>query len=159
MSTTLALPSFFRQRPHALAFLQASRAPLLGGLLIGLASTGALAAESFKGSYAQNFDSLPATGTAIPWANDSTLAGWSLFNKDKAAIATYLAGTGSATNGSFYSFGAAGATERALGVVISSGAYFGAPANNAVAGFMALALRNDTAASIDALNPYGGSTP
>ena len=152
MSTTLALPSFFRQRPHALAFLQASRAPLLGGLLIGLASTGALAAESFKGSYAQNFDSLPATGTAIPWANDSTLAGWSLFNKDKAAIATYLAGTGSATNGSFYSFGAAGATERALGVVISGGAYFGTPANNAVAGFMALALRNDTAASIDALN-------
>src|SRR3954470_22594682 len=38
------------------------------------------------GTYSQNFDTLPTTGTAAAWANDSTIAGWSLFNKTPAAI-------------------------------------------------------------------------
>jgi len=116
-----------------------------------LATSGAWAQVSFTGgTYTQNFDTLAASGTNIPWANNSTLAGWFMFNKDLAAITTYNAGTGSSTAGSFYSFGSASApTDRALGSVTAGGAYFGSPASGSVAGWIAMAARNDTAASID----------
>ena len=94
-------------------------------------------------TYAQNFDSLTTVTTpASAWANDSTLAGWSLFDKNSAAITTYFGGTGSGATGSFYSFGLN--SDRALGGLGSNGAYFGAPAPGAVAGYIALALKNTT---------------
>ncbi len=94
--------------------------------------------------YTQNFDSLASTGTNIVWTNDSTLAGWSLFTAAGAAVPNYLANNGSGNAGSFVSFGANSATDRALGGLGSGGAYFGAPAPGAVAGYIALALSNDT---------------
>src|SRR5205085_4686408 len=58
--------------------------------------------------------------------------------------ATYLGGTGSSSAGSFYSFGAAGASDRALGGLGSGGAYFGAPASNTVAGWIAVGITNNS---------------
>src|SRR5204863_10142841 len=100
---------------------------------------------SGTGNTGQNFDTLITTGTNQPWANDttltigdSTLDGWSLFNgvASGTPITTYNSGTGSSNTGNFYSFGAAAATERALGGVASGGAYFGSPATGAVAGWI-----------------------
>ena len=37
---------------------------------------------NFNGAtYTQNFDTLAISGTNIPWNNDSTIAGWSLFSQ------------------------------------------------------------------------------
>ncbi len=100
-------------------------------------------------TYAQNFDSLTTTtGTAVPWANDSTLAGWSLLASTGAAVTTYGADAGTSTTGSFRSFGAAGAAERALGALASGGTVFGSPAAGAVAGYVAVALSNDTGSAL-----------
>jgi len=62
------------------------------------------------GSYAQDFDTLASTGTsnALP-------TGWALAETLANADNRYTATTGSANAGDTYSFGAAGATERALG--------------------------------------------
>lgn len=38
-----------------------------------------LLSVSFTGSYSEDFDALPASGTSVAWTNDSTLTGWSLF--------------------------------------------------------------------------------
>jgi hypothetical protein len=81
-------------------------------------------------------------------AGDSTLNGWSLFNFLNVPIATYNAGTGSSSAGSFYSFGATDVAERALGGVASGGAYFGSPASGAVAGYIAFAATNTSAATL-----------
>jgi uncharacterized protein len=111
---------------------------------------------NFTGTYTQNFDSLLTSGaanTANPWSNDTTIAGWSLFNKDGAAIGTYNTDTGSSNAGSFYSYGtSATATDRALGGTASGGAYFGTPASGAVAGWFAFAANNGTGATVNTLN-------
>ena len=93
-------------------------------------------------SYSQSFDTLTTSTTASTWGNDSTLAGWNLFTAAGAPITTYVAGTGSSSTGSFYSFGASTASDRALGSAASGGAYFGSPASGATAGYIALALTN-----------------
>lgn len=73
---------------------------------------------SFTGTtYTQNFDSLVNTGSPS-WTNDSTLDGWNLFRGAGAATA-YTPGTGTSNSGSFYSFGASGSGERALGSLAS----------------------------------------
>lgn len=126
----------------------------LGGLALcaGFLASSAQAAVTLTGSpYSQDFDSLIATGTNQPWANDSTLAGWSLFNQTAGgtAITTYNAGNGGSNTGAFYSFGTTDATERALGGTASGGAYFGSPASGAVAGWIAVAFTNGLSAAID----------
>lgn len=65
-------------------------------------------------TYSQDFNTLATSGSNT-WTNDSTLDGWSLFNSAGTAIATYTGGTGSANAGAFYSFGATGNSDRALG--------------------------------------------
>lgn len=106
------------------------------------------AAFLFTGSYLEDFDTLVTSGASQPWANDSTLGGWSLFQGGGAAITTYNAGNGgtlaSGANGNFYSFGTGTATDRALGGTGSGGAYFGGPASGAVAGYIALELKNNS---------------
>lgn len=102
------------------------------------------------GTISEDFDTLANTGTPA-WTNDSTLSGWSLFRQPApgTAITTYATGTGSSNTGSFYSFGAASTTERALGGVASGGAYYGSPASGAIAGWMAVAILNDTGLELD----------
>jgi hypothetical protein len=101
--------------------------------------------------YAQDFDTL-TTVTATPapaWVNESTLAGWSLFNSTGTAITAYIGGTGSSNSGTFYSFGANNSSERALGGLASGGAYFGSPAAGAIAGYIAVAFTNTSASAYD----------
>ncbi len=115
-------------------------------MLLSVSAQAAIGLGSPAATYSQNFDTLASTAGA--WANDSTLAGWSLFNRNGAAITALAAGTGSSNAGSFYSFGAAGNSERALGGVASGGAYFGSPAAGALAGTMAVAFSNDTGSAL-----------
>jgi hypothetical protein len=103
-------------------------------------------------TYAQNFDSLTTATTAQPWANNSTLPGWSLLIGNGNAAPTLLGGTGSGNAGSFYSFGAAGSSERALGSTASGGTYFGSPATGAVAGWIAVAFTNNSGTVLDGFN-------
>lgn len=63
-------------------------------------------------TYTQDFNSLTAGGT---WTDDSTIAAWF------SSRTSYVLGTGSSNSGALYSFGAAAATERALGSVGSGG--------------------------------------
>lgn len=101
-------------------------------------------------SYTETFDSLSTSTTASPWVNDGTLPGWSLINGAGAAVPTVLGGSGSTNTGSFYSFGAAGSSERALGSTASGGSYFGSPASGALAGWIALSLTNASGTTLDA---------
>ena len=101
-------------------------------------------------AYTQNFDGLAASGTGMTWANDSTLPGWSLFKQpvQGTAILNYSAGTGSIATGGFYSFGSSGSNDRALGG-LGVGAYFGSPASNKLAGWMAVSFSNGSGGSLD----------
>ena len=108
-----------------------------------------LAAVSFTGSdHLQNFDSL-GTSLAV-WANDSTLPAWSLFNKTPAAVTTIITTDGASNSGSFNNFGTATAADRALGGTASGGVYFGSPAAGTVAGWIAVAIANNTGAAQNA---------
>jgi hypothetical protein len=86
-------------------------------LLSALSAQATVSVTSTAFTYSQSFDSLAGSGSANAWTNDSTLAGWSLFN-GTTALTTYRAGTGSDNAGGVYSFGLAGG-ERALGSVAS----------------------------------------
>ena len=72
-----------------------------------------------SGSYTQNFDSLPTSGTSNVWSNDVTLAGWWAEQANGGAIAIIRAGDGGSNSGALYSFGTGSDTERALGSVSS----------------------------------------
>jgi hypothetical protein len=119
-------------------------------LSVGPFAQSASAAVNYTGTaYTQNFDALADTGSS--WANDSTLAGWSLFRRPAPGtpLTSITQGTGSSNAGAFYSFGLSGDPDRSLGGVGSGGTYWGSPSTNAVAGWMAVALTNDTDALID----------
>lgn len=118
-------------------------------LLVSAALFGAVSAQatvsvtSAAFTYNQSFDSLAASGTANPWINDSTLAGWSLIFPNSAATA-YSASAGTGTSGGFYSYGTAGSSERALGSLATN-------ANVAVGSnqIMALAMTNNSGSVLD----------
>src|SRR5688572_18720826 len=99
------------------------------------------------GTYAQDFDSLPAAGTftltgSAPMAltdapiSASGLAGWSLANPGNTA--RFLVSPGSSTTGGGFSFGAASVAEGALGSLGSGTA----------ASKFGVMLVNDTGATI-----------
>lgn len=114
---------------------------------VPLASQAAISITSTAFSYTQDFDTLASTNSAsLPWTNDSTLPGWSLFRQPLpgTALTTYGADNGSSTAGSFYSYGTNGSTERALGGLGANSAYFSSPANGAVAGAFAVSFTNNT---------------
>jgi len=105
--------------------------------------------------YQQDFNSLSSansTSANRAWANDSSIAGWSLFNGQKAAISYYRASAGGEAGGYFYSYGLNSDSDRALGSVGSGGAYFGSPAENAISGYVTLALRNDSNVALNGIS-------
>ncbi|HMO38421.1 MAG TPA: hypothetical protein PKC76_03915, partial [Saprospiraceae bacterium] len=105
-------------------------------------------------TYSQNFNTLEISGTPA-WSNNTTLSGWFLFRQPASspvAITTYIASTGGSNSGSFYSYGNAASTDRALGGLGSGGAYFGSPAAGAVAGWIAVAFTNNTGSTINSIN-------
>ena len=64
-----------------------------------------------SGSYFQDFNLLANTGTANPWVDNVTIAGW------YSTRLTYNASDGSSNAGALYSFGSTASTDRALGSV------------------------------------------
>lgn len=119
--------------------------------LLSLLYSSAVAAVSVTGTnftYSQNFNSLASAGT-VPWANESTIAGWSLFTSTLAPPATYRADIGNQDIGSFTSYGASGSSERALGAIGDSNAYFGSPASGVIAGYIAVAFTNNAGVALD----------
>jgi hypothetical protein len=104
------------------------------------------------GTYTQDFNGLPATGTSATWTNNSTLPGWYLFRQPAPGTPITSINVSGGTNnaGAFYSFHA-GSGDQALGGVASSGAYFGSPGTNVVAGWIAVGLVNDTGTSISSV--------
>lgn len=110
-------------------------------------------AVPFAGAtYTQYFNSLMSNGDSQSWTNDSTIPAWSLFNKTPSAITTIKVDNGGNNTRSFYSFGNEGDSDRALGAIGGSDLYFGSPAEGAVAGWIAVALQNKTAATITSIN-------
>ena len=89
-------------------------------LLLGVISAPAQVQMSLL-NYSQNFNTLATSGTPA-WADNSTLPGW-YAQQQNAGVpsvpATYRADTGTATTGALYSYGSAGAAERALGSLAS----------------------------------------
>lgn len=151
--------------PHSLLFflpfgdLTMSFKPLASLSLITLAALAAaapaqaaIAVADATFAYSQTFDTLAASGTSVAWANDSTLAGWSLFNKDKAAITSITVDNGGSNAGAFRSYGSTGSTDRALGGAASGNAYFGNPASGAIAGWIAVAFTNTSAKAFSGFN-------
>lgn len=97
--------------------------------------------------YLQNFDTLPVTGATNAWMNESTLAGWSLFSNTGVAVTNLRADTGSSNTGAMYSYGAANATERALGAV----------ASGSFVGHIVLALTNNSGSTLNSFTlSYSG---
>lgn len=94
-------------------------------VLIGLAVVAGAANAQVNynwGNYTQNFDTLALSGTAIPWNDNTTLAGWYLrrINDPNVVLANqYEANTGSSNAGAAYSYGSVDSTDRALGSVAS----------------------------------------
>jgi endonuclease/exonuclease/phosphatase family metal-dependent hydrolase len=73
------------------------------------------------GNYSQNFDSLADSGGNNVWLDNLTLPGWYASKSvSPSNITNYIAGPGSGTTGSCYSFGAAASANRALGLLVSS---------------------------------------
>jgi len=109
---------------------------------------------AFTGTpYTQNFDGLATTGGSTVWANNTTLPGWYLFNKNSGgtALTSIIIDDGSSTTGSFASYGTTSSTERALGGAASGGSYYGSPSSGAVAGWMAVAFLNSTGGAINSV--------
>lgn len=107
------IPFVFNPANPMSAPLQRHRWRLYGAGLLLSASAGVWAQVPFNGTYTQNFDTLAASGAGLAWANNSTLPGWFLFNKNLASITSYVAGNGASNTGSFYSLGLS--ADRALG--------------------------------------------
>lgn len=129
---------------------------LKAGLFAGLMLVGSIANAQFNidaGStnYTQNFNSLASTGTAISWANNTTLQGWYVATDATTNITTYDINTGTTTTGGLYSFGIAGTnpvTERALGFAASN-AFTGASGTGK--GYIGWRLRNNTTSNISSI--------
>lgn len=120
---------------------------------LGASASAAIAVDTAAFTYAENFDTLASAGgssaPSFAWSNDATLAGWSLFTSTLAAPPTYRAEIGNQDIGSFTSYGAGGSSERALGAIGAGNAYFGSPASDAIAGYIAVAFTNQTGVSLN----------
>ncbi len=113
-------------------------------LFLALVATSARAQVSLTAlgtPYTQNFDTLPASGSAT-WTNNSTVPGW--FHARTGTGTTLVANDGSSNAGNLYSYGTDTATDRALGSVGSGNAAVGNL-------FWGVRLQNNTGATIASL--------
>jgi len=132
--------------------------PALGALLAACCGTAQaqVAVQPTAGvpfRYVQDFNTLAAVAGTHRWHDNQTLPGWYLLNfvEQELVTPTYRVNRGDSASGSFYSYGLADESDRALGVVGAGGAYFGTPASGAPAGFIALALRNTGERTLNAV--------
>ncbi len=102
------------KKSQATRFVAVVAVALLSALTFSVARAQVL--FSAGSPYTQNFDSLGVSGTTI---DGTTLPNWLVFkgagSAGLAQVTTCLVGTGSVNTGSMYNFGAASATDRALG--------------------------------------------
>ena len=134
-----------------------------------LVTSNAIAQIAYTGgSYTQNFNTLPSSGTftfsgfgpfalTAPPINASGLAGWSFAKVNgSGANALFFFGTGSSPTGGTYSFGSTASSERALGYLFSG----------TTGSVMGAVLTNNTGATISQFTVsytgeqwrYGGTT-
>jgi len=81
-------------------------------LSVAAPATAQVSLTTLDTPYTQNFDTLPASGSAT-WTNNSTIPGW--FHARTGAGTTIVADTGASNAGNLYSYGATATTDRALG--------------------------------------------
>jgi predicted extracellular nuclease len=110
-------------------------------LSIRLRIVDALSITTLGSPITQNFDTLPASGSAT-WTNDSTLPGW--YHARTGTGTTIVANDGVSNAGNLYSYGTGTATDRALGSIGSGGA----TAGNF---FWGIRLTNNTGSTITSL--------
>ncbi|MFY7911088.1 MAG: CHRD domain-containing protein, partial [Emticicia sp.] len=77
---------------------------------------------NFTGSYSQNFNGLPSSGTTNAWTNNTTLTGWyaERISGTGTTALTLNANDGSSNAGGIHSLGATGNSERAFGSLASA---------------------------------------
>ncbi|MDP2388471.1 MAG: gliding motility-associated C-terminal domain-containing protein [Bacteroidota bacterium] len=96
-----------------------------------------------SGTYTQDFNTLPTTGTTTVWADNSNIANW--YSQRTGTGNTIAATAGTATGGNLYSFGTGTTTERAIGALGSSNATAGSFAHG-------VQLQNNTGAIVTSMN-------
>lgn len=79
-------------------------------------------AMTITGSYTQDFNTLPASGSAT-WFNNGTIPSW--YHQRSGTGTTIVANDGSSNAGNLYSYGTGTATDRALGVINSGNGAIG----------------------------------
>jgi hypothetical protein len=95
-------------------------------------------------TYSQDFNSINST----TWANNSTITGWSLFNKTPTAITSVVIDNGTGITRSFAIYGTTSAPDRALGTLTGGTDYFGIPSAGTVAGYIAVGLLNSSGVTL-----------
>src|SRR5262249_1148966 len=123
--------------------LSLRRLPLLASLIWLMAppAHAQVSLTTLGTPYTQNFDTLPASGSAT-WTNNSTIPGW--FHARTGTGTTIVANDGSSNAGNLYSYGTGTNTDRALGSIGS--------ANVAVGNlFWGVRLQNNTGSTITSL--------
>ncbi|MEO8196492.1 MAG: ExeM/NucH family extracellular endonuclease [Thermoanaerobaculia bacterium] len=111
--------------------------------LVPLATQAQVSLTTLGTPYTQDFNALATSGTANPWADNTTIAGWySQFTAVATNPTTYRADAGGSNAGAIYSWGTGTATERAFGSVGS-----GTPGNI----LNAVRLLNSTGSTITSL--------
>ena len=102
----------------------------------------AISLTSFGTAYTQDFNALPASGSAT-WMNNSTLVGW--YHARTGTGTTIVANDGSSNAGNLYSYGTGTAIDRALGSLGTGNAAIGNM-------FWGVALVNNTGSTITSLD-------
>jgi predicted extracellular nuclease len=126
---------------------------ILQPVLFGVPRASAQVTPSLGVPYTQNFDTLPASGSAT-WTNNSTIPGW--FHARTGTGTTIVANNGSSNAGNLYSYGCTDAvapcnvtpnatTDRALGSLGSGNAGIGNL-------FWGVRLQNNTGSTITQLD-------
>ena len=127
-----------------IAFMFAAALVLSGGVALDrlLPRAAAQVTPTLGTPYTQNFDTLPASGSAT-WTNNSTIPGW--FHARTGTGTTIVANNGSSNAGNLYSYGTGTATDRALGSLGSGNAAIGNL-------FWGVRLQNNTGSTITQLD-------
>lgn len=95
---------------------------IFGVLFFAAPVAGQVSVTTLGVPYTQNFDTLPASGSAT-WTNNSTIPGW--FHARTGTGTTIVANNGSSNAGNLYSYGTGTDADRAIGSLGSGNAAIG----------------------------------
>ncbi len=129
-------------KTHRSSLLTATALLGFSALILSSGTQAQVSLTTLGTPHTQNFDTLPATGSAT-WTNNSTIPGW--FHARTGTGTTIVANDGSSNAGNLYSYGTGTTTDRALGSLGSGNAAVGNL-------FWGIRLQNNTGAVINALD-------